>query len=135
MITWIIFFMLLAAWATYNWIENTFFVEIGDLNFGPKPMPSPRYKEPDKYSIEYFQRLQKERVMDKDESSWELLLSNSNHYSNMPHCIIKTSSLELATYLLNTLSEAFKDNGYKSFSLYIKSTSGGVIVKEKSSGA
>lgn len=135
MMAWFVFFALVAAWVIYNWIENTFFVDISSLDFGPKPKPSPKYRklDPDKYNVDYFKRLQKEQIVDKVETGgWELLLTNSNHFKNVPHCIIRTSSLELATYLLNTLSEAFKDNGYKSFSLYIKSTNGGVIVKEKS---
>jgi hypothetical protein len=136
MIGWGIFFAAIAAWLIYNRISEYFFIDIGDdFSMYNRANPKPKWKkiDPDKYNVDYFKRLQKEKVVDKVETGgWELLLSNSNHYKNVPHCIIKTSSLELATYLLNTLSEAFKDNGYKSFSLYIKSTNGGVIVKEKS---
>lgn len=74
--------------------------------------------------------------MEKKAPKWELLLMNSNHMNVPPYTLLKTSSFELASYLMNNMQHIFRDMGYKSFEIHLKSDNGGVIIRKgDSSGA
>lgn len=74
-------------------------------------------------------RIKEHKMLQKDNQIWELTLQNSNHVNVAPHTLIKTSSIELATALLDSIQQALKDNGYKSFTLSLKSRGGVIITK------
>lgn len=137
---WIVFFIVAGAWVLWQWIKAYWYVDFGEMDFGPKPVPSPKYKkfdDPDRFSVDYYKRLHEAKRIEKEErvakelDCWELLIENRNHYKQAPHVLLKTSSLELASYVMNNLVEAYKDYGYNTFTLYIKSVKGGIIVKEQ----
>jgi hypothetical protein len=136
---WTMFFIVAGTWVVWQWIK-AYWDDAIQLDFDdkPRPAPGPKYKklDPDKYSTDYFQRLNevkeakklKEKQM-KEQECWELFLENRNHYTQAAHLILRTSSFELASYIMNNLVEAYKDYGYSTFTLYIKSGKGGIIVK------
>jgi hypothetical protein len=64
---------------------------------------------------------------------WELLLETKNHVQ-APHVIIKTTSFDLASYIMSQMQEAFADMGYKTFTMYIRSANGGIITKDSKYG-
>lgn len=136
---WTVFFILAGGWVVWQWIKAYWYVDFDmDFDTKPRPRPSPKYKKLDSdiYSVDYFQRLnaikevKKEKQVAKELECWELLIENRNHYQQAPHLILKTSSYELASYVMNNLVEAYKNYGYSTFTLYIKSSKGGIIIKE-----
>lgn len=126
--------ILIVCGAVYLFYKKFFYVDMSALDLNFEKSKTYDYG-PEQYDVEWFKRKALEKKMEKeDKGGWELLLENGNHFNVAPHVILKTSSQELATYLMNTLQEAFKDMGYKSFYIYIKSTKGGIILKDTKHG-
>jgi hypothetical protein len=122
-IVWIVFIFIvtlgLAIWRVRQWFD-----EVSNIDWGPKP-------DPDRFEARRIPRRKERKVEHMDKPGFELILMNRNHPEVMPNCIIQTTSLELATYLMNTLDEAFRQNDYKCWTMMIKSLQGGIILGEK----
>lgn len=124
---WTFFILCLAAFVAWQWIKYYWFTDI-EIDFEPRKRV---YKKLNSDRFELPKPPPKEKVVSEAKvfEGWELSMSNNNH--PFPEVILKTSSLELANYVANNLSEAMKNFGYKSFVIMVKSTKGGIIVTEK----
>jgi len=136
-----LFFIVAGGWVIWQWVKAYWYVDFNtEFDTTPRPKPSPQYKKPtsDIYDVDYFKRLAmikeakklKEKQM-KELECWELLLENKNHLEIGPRLILKTSSYDLASYVMDNMYEAYKDFGYSknTFTLYIRSHKGGIITR------